>query len=127
MDVEHGSALLANKKKINHNIVKGISLGFVPCRHQNILWYNCDTGHIGPANHAYFDKDMNNLPLNFIPPNQSDLEESEQSEKFPAEPIEVDTQNELLFFVYAFTKMEQKILKVLPTCVHVVIWSQNRT
>ena len=38
---------------------------------------------------------MNNLPFKLLPPNQRDLERTKQGEKFPAEPDEVDTQEEL--------------------------------
>ena len=35
------------------------------------------------------------IPFKLIPPNQRDLEQAKHSDKFPAEPIEVDTQDEL--------------------------------
>ena len=102
--------------KFKHIIVKGIFLGFVPCMKRNILWYNCDTGHIGPVNHVKFDEGMNDLPFNNLPPNQRDLERAKLGGKFPAEPEEVDVAAELHFYVYPFAKMETKTLKVLPTC-----------
>ena len=55
--------------KFKHNIVKGIFLGFVPRTKRNILRYNCDTGHIGGANHVTFHEGMNDLPFNNLPPN----------------------------------------------------------
>ena len=59
---------------------------------------------------------MNDLPFELLPPNQNDLERAEQGDKFPVEPDEVDTQDKLQFYVYPFAKMEEKLLKVLPTC-----------
>mmetsp|Transcript_8166 Transcript_8166/g.9412 ORF Transcript_8166/g.9412 Transcript_8166/m.9412 type:complete len:85 (+) Transcript_8166:130-384(+) len=44
--------------KFKHNMVNGIFLGFVPRTHRNILWYYCETGNIGPANHVTFDEVM---------------------------------------------------------------------
>ena len=46
-----------------------------------------------------FDKDMNDLPSKLISPNQRDLERAEQGDRFPAEPTEVDTQDESQMFV----------------------------
>ena len=63
-----------------------------------------------------FDEGMNELPHNLIPPNQRDLEQAEQGVKFPAEPTEVDTDNEFQFFVYPFAQMEKRTMNVLPTC-----------
>ena len=94
--------------KFKHNIVKGIFLGFVPRTHQNILWYNCETGNIGPANHVTFDEGMNDLPFKMLPPNQRDLERAKQGDKFPVEPKEVDIADGLQFYVYPFAKMESK-------------------
>ena len=51
---------------------------------------------------------MNDLPSNLVPPNQRDLERIEQGDKFPAEPDEVDADKEFKFFVYPFSKMEEK-------------------
>ena len=59
---------------------------------------------------------MNDLPFNLLPSNQRDLERAKQGDKFPAEPEEVDVEDELQFYVYPFAKMEKKLLKVLPTC-----------
>ena len=101
--------------KFKHNIVKGIFLGFVPRTKRNILWCNCETGHIGPANHVKFDKGMNDLPFNNLSPNQRDLERTELGDKFPAKPEEVEFADKLQFYVYPFAKMETKTLKVLPT------------
>ena len=103
--------------KFKHNIVKGIFLGFVPCTKRNTLWYNCDTGFIGGANHVTFDEEMNDLPFNNLPTNQRDLERAELGNKFSAEPEEVDVANKLQFYLYPFDKMETKTLKVLPTCI----------
>ena len=55
---------------------------------------------------------MNDLPSNLVPPNQRDLERIEQGDKFPAEPDEADADKEFKFFVYPFSKMEEKLLKV---------------
>ena len=55
---------------------------------------------------------MNNLPSNLVTPNQRDLERVEQGNKFPAEPDEVDADKEFKFFIYSFSKMEEKLLKV---------------
>ena len=43
---------------------------------------------------------------------QRDLELVEQGNKFPAEPDEVDADKEFKFFVYPFSKMEEKLLVV---------------
>ena len=102
--------------KFKHNIVRGIFLGFVPRTVRNILWYNCETGNIGPANHITFDKGMNDLPFKMLPPNQRNLERAEQGNKCPAKPKEVDVADELQFYVYPFAKMESKQIKVLPSC-----------
>ena len=51
---------------------------------------------------------MNDLPSSLVPPNQLDLERVEQGDKFPAEPEEVDVDKEFKFFVYPFSKMEEK-------------------
>lgn len=55
---------------------------------------------------------MNDLPSNLVPPNQRDLEQIEQGDKFPAEPDEADADKEFKLFVYLFSKMEEKLLKV---------------
>ena len=81
--------------EFKHNIVKEIFLGFIPCTVQNILWYNCVTGKIGPTNHVKFDEGMNDLPFNLLPPNQRDLEPVKQGDKFPDESEEFDVENEL--------------------------------
>ena len=36
---------------------------------------------------------MDVLPFKLIPPNQCDLEQAKQGDKFPAKPTEVDTQD----------------------------------
>ena len=59
---------------------------------------------------------MNDLPSNLVPPNQRDLERVEQRDKFPAEPEEVDVDKEFKFFLYPFSKMEEKSLRVRPAC-----------
>ena len=59
---------------------------------------------------------MNDLPSNLVPPNQRDLERVEQGDKFPAEPDKVDVDKEFKFFVYPFSKMEEKTLRVRPAC-----------
>ena len=102
--------------KFKHNIVKGIFLGFVSHTKGNILWYNYDTGHIGPANYVTFNEGMNDLHFSNLPPNQRNLERAELGNKFPAEPEKVDVANELQFYLYSFSKMETKALKVLPRC-----------
>ena len=66
---------------------------------------------------------MNDLPFKNLPPNQRDLEHAEQGTKFPARPDEVDVEDKLQFYVYPFAKMEEKILKVLPTCTCLNFWS----
>ena len=70
-----------------HNIVKGIFPGFVPCTHQNTLWYNCETGHIGPVNHIRFDESMNDLPFKLLSSNQRNTQPDKQVDKFPAVPV----------------------------------------
>ena len=67
---------LSGKQKANfkQNIVKDIILCYVSYTHCNILWYNCDKGYIGPANHVRFDEGMHDLSYKIIPPNQHDLE-----------------------------------------------------
>ena len=87
------------KAKFKHTIIKGIFSGFFSCTHRNILLNNHDTGRIGPVNHGCCDEGMNDLPFKLIPPNEHDLEQSEQDNNFSAEPTEVDTQDELLFIV----------------------------
>ena len=75
------------------------------------LWYSWETGYIGKANHVCFDKVMNDLPSNLIPPNQHDLEHVEQGDKFPFKPInpvkpnKVDVDKEFKYFVYLFSKI----------------------
>ena len=59
---------------------------------------------------------MNDLPFKNLPPNQHDLERAKQGDKVPAKPEEVDVEDELKFYVYPFTKMEEKLLKGLPIC-----------
>ena len=61
---------------------------------------------------------MNNLPFENLPLNQRDLECAEQGDKSLAKPEEVDVEDELHFYIYPFAKMEEKLLKVLPTCTH---------
>ena len=61
---------------------------------------------------------MNDLPFKNLSPNQHDLERAEQGDKFPAEPKEVVVEANLQFYFYPFTKMEKKLLKVIPTCTH---------
>ena len=56
---------------------------------------------------------MNDLPSNLVSSNQHDLERVEQGNKFPAEPDEVDADKEFKFFVYPFSKMEEKFLTLL--------------
>ena len=102
--------------KFKHNIVKGIFLGFIPRTTRNILWYNCETGNVGPASHVTFDEGMNDLPFKMLPPNQHDLERAELGDKFPAKPDEVDVEEELQFYVYPFAKMESKRMQVLKSC-----------
>ena len=91
-------------------------MSFIPRTTRNLLWYNCETGKIGDANHATFDEGMNDLPFNMLPPNQRALERAELGDKFPAEPEEVNVGEELKFYIYPFTKMESKQLRVLSTC-----------
>ena len=55
---------------------------------------------------------MNDLPHKMIPPNQRDLERAEFGDKYPAEPDEVDTDDEFRFFVYPFAQMEERTLNV---------------
>ena len=55
---------------------------------------------------------MNDLPSNLVPPDQRDLECVEQGDKFPTEPNEVDVNKEYKFFVYLFSKIEEKLLIV---------------
>ena len=105
-----------HKAKFKHNIVKGIFLGFIPRIVRNIVWYNCETGNIGPANHVKFDEGMNDLPYKNVTPNQRDLEGAEQGDKFLAKPKEVDDEDEIQFYIYPFAKMEEKLMKVPPTC-----------
>ena len=103
--------------EFKHNIVKGIFLGFIPQTKRNILWYNCETGNIDPANHVKFDEGMNNLPFKNFPPSQQDLEHAELlGDKFPAEPKKFDVKDELQFYIYSFAEMEEKIMKILPNC-----------
>ena len=59
---------------------------------------------------------MNGLPSNLVPPNQRNLERVEQGDKFPAEPNQVDVDKEFKCFVYSFSKMEEKTLRVRPPC-----------
>ena len=73
-------------------------------------------GYIGKTNHVCFDEGMNDLPSNLIPPNQRDLERVEQGNKFPAKPDEVDVDKEFKFFVYPFSKMEEKTLRIRSSC-----------
>ena len=101
--------------KFKHNIVKGIFLGFIPRTKRNILWYNCETSKIGDANHVTFDEGMNDLPFKMLPPNQRDLERAEY-DKFPAEPDEVNVEEDLQFYLYPFAKMESKRMRVLSDC-----------
>ena len=70
---------------------------------------------IGTA-YVFFDKGMNNLPFDLILPNQNDLERAKQDEVFPAKPDEVEADKILQFYVYPFTKMEEKTLRVRPSC-----------
>ena len=60
---------------------------------------------------------MNNLPSKNLPPNQRDHERAELGNKFAAEPEEVDVEDKLQFYVYPFAKMEEKLMKILPTCI----------
>ena len=101
--------------KFKHNVVKSIFLGFIPWTVKNILWYNCETDNIWPANHVKFDEGMNDLPFKNLHPNQRDLERAEQGDKFPAKLEEVYVEDKLKFYFYSFAKMEEKVLKVLPT------------
>ena len=59
---------------------------------------------------------MNDLTFKQFTPNQPDLERPEQGDKLTAKPEEVDVEDELQFYIYPFTKIEEKLLKVLPTC-----------
>ena len=59
---------------------------------------------------------MNDLPFKNLPPNPRDLECAEQGDKFSAEPEEVDVEDVFQCYVYPFAKMEEKLLKVFPTC-----------
>ena len=102
--------------KFKHNIVKGIFLGFIPRTVLNILWYNCEIGKVGPANHVTFDEGMHDLPFKMLPPNQRDLERAELGDKFPAKPDEVNVADELWFYVYPFAKMISKQMQVLSSC-----------
>ena len=102
--------------KFKHNIVKGIFLGVTPRTKWNILWYNCERGKIGPTNQVKFDEGMNDLPFNNLLSNQRDLERAELGNKLPAELEEIEVEDELQFYVYPFAKMEEKMLKVPPTC-----------
>ena len=58
---------------------------------------------------------MNDLPFKNLPLNQQDLKRAEQGNKIPAEPEEIDVEDKLQFYAYPFAKMEEKLLKVLPT------------
>ena len=86
--------------------------GFVPHTTRNCLWYNCETGYIGKANHMRFVEGMNDLPSNLIPLNQCDLECVEQGNKCPAKPDKVDVGKEFKCFVYPFIKIEEKTMYV---------------
>ena len=59
-----------------------------------------------------FDKGMNDLPSDLIFPNQRNFERVEQGNKFSVEPEKVDVDKEFKFFVYPFSKMEEKSLHV---------------
>lgn len=62
---------------------------------------------------------MNDLPLNLIPHNQRNLERVEQGESFSTEVDEVDavdTDKVFQFYVYPFTKMEERTLTVKTNC-----------
>ena len=59
---------------------------------------------------------MNILPFNMLPPNQRALERAELGDKFPTEPEEVNTEEELKFYIYPFAKMESKKIQVLSSC-----------
>ena len=94
--------------KFKHNIIKGIFLGFVPCTHRNILWYNCEIRNIGPANHVTFNEGINDLPFKMFPPNQCDPERAEQGDKLSAEP-------------------EKLVLKMSYNCMSILLqkWNQS--
>ena len=55
-------------------------------------------------------------PLTWFLLNQRDIEHVEQGDKFTAEADEVDVDKEFKFFVYPFSKMEEKTLCVRPAC-----------
>ena len=42
---------------------------------------------------------MNDSPFKNVPPNERDLEHAEHGRKFPAEPVEVDVEDKLQFYV----------------------------
>lgn len=50
---------------------------------------------------------MNDFSFKLLPLNQYDLELDKQGDKFPAKSDEVDTQEELQFYIYPFAKMEE--------------------
>ena len=93
--------------KFRHNIVKGTFLGFIPQTVQNILWYNCETGKIEPANHVKFDEGINDLPFKILLPNQRGLERAEQVDKYLAKPEEVDVEDELQFMFILLLKWKK--------------------
>ena len=66
-----------------------------------------------------FDEGINDLPHDFILPNQRDLECTKQGEAFPAEADGVQAHKFFQLYVYSFAKMKEKTLRVRPRCSRV--------
>ena len=52
---------------------KGIFLGYVPFTTRNILWFDVETERVKVATHCLFDEGFNNLPIETLPPNDTQI------------------------------------------------------
>jgi len=74
---------------------------------KNILWYDSETSRVKIASHVCFNEEMNNLPIDKIPPNVQHLQHSEEVKSFEAEEEDSQVTRFHMYsnpFAYTFKK-----------------------
>ena len=81
-----------NKAQFRNNTCKGIFLGFLPHTTRVAMYYNVNSHLVKFATHLRYDKGMNDLPIDSIPPNVQHLLRKEDGKRLEAETHFQDTQ-----------------------------------
>ena len=114
--VVFGSAPPGKRKgKLINNACQGIFLGYLPHTTKNILWYDVETHRVKIAFHARFDKGMNDLPAELIPPNVQHLQRVRDGLPFDAD----DTNLSVTAFGFCDSFFSMDIDDIVRiTCTH---------